>query len=119
MDVIEAGACEDGVFDWMVEKNIKKTLMPVSAVLRLCSVEHKIYVKKAANLISFGFGFGFGFGHGYGFGDGFGDGFGSGDGFGDGDGFGFGFGFGDGFGFGFGFGDGDGDGFSNKYLFKK
>ena len=85
-DVIKAGACSDGVFDWCEENDINATALKVKTILKIADEDEHVYIKRAANLS--------GDGNGYGYGDGDGDGYGYGNGYGYGDGDGDGYGYG-------------------------
>jgi len=75
IDVIDAGACADGVWSFVAE-NLKSInpAMAVNALLKLVGSENRNYVLAASN------GDGYGYGYGNGNGDGYGDGYGNGDG---------------------------------------
>ena len=98
-DVIRAGACPDGVYEFLeAHAEFVTAAMPARAVLALCEQQERSHVEAAIDLSGDGYGYGFGFGSG------------DGSGFGDGDGSGYGFGYGYGFGSGYGYGFGDGYG---------
>ena len=84
-DVIRAGACIGGVYDWLRDDSRKPlTSWPVRALLKIVSATDAAWVKRAAHLMGYGGGYGYGYGDGYGYG--YGDGYGDGDGGGGGDG---------------------------------
>lgn len=62
-DVIEAGACTDGVFDWLIKHGIKRPLLSVKAALKLCSEDEQEYIFSAAGLNGNGNGYGYGYGN--------------------------------------------------------
>jgi hypothetical protein len=87
VDVIETGACIDGVKEWL-EKNQRQIAGPTE------KYRSNGYIVKASHADGYGYGDGDGDGYGYGDGDGDGDGYGYGDGDGDGYGYGYGYGYG-------------------------
>jgi hypothetical protein len=97
VDVLEDGACVDGVIEW-VEEN--------GGVIAGAAADHdNEHIEQASR--ADGYGSGSGSGSGYGSGDGYGYGSGSGSGYGSGDGYGYGYGSGSGSGSGYGYGDGE------------
>ena len=94
-DVIRAGACAEGVHDWMREHANGRTVVPVDVVIRL-SPDDVGWVSSALGVLQ-----GLDPGNGYGEGNGYVNGSGYGNGYGDGDGY--------------GYGDGDGYGYGNGY----
>jgi len=105
-DVLEAGACFEGVARWVLA-HAGQIAGPTGKNLHVEFVEQG----SCANGYGNGNGNGNGYGNGYGNGDGYGYGYGYGDGYGNGYGDGDGYGNGYGYGYGNGYGDGDG-GFS-------
>jgi len=72
VDVLETGACPDGVSAW-IERNGRIIAGPTEQYARKSE-----YIAKAANADGYGYGYGYGYGNGYGNGDGNGDGYGYG-----------------------------------------
>jgi hypothetical protein len=135
-DVVAAGACVEGVYEFIADNQLAETLYPVKDLLAIADCEAAEYIVKAAqpeilNQDNYGYGYNYnygdGYGDGYGHGDGYGgdnygydyghgqgDGYGDGDNYGYGDGHGQGDGYGDGNGYGSGHGDGDGHGYGSS-----
>ena len=88
VDVLDTGACLDGVVDWVARHHGRIAGNPV--------LHTNTRIAKAARLSGSGSGYGYGSGDGYGYGSGYG----YGDGSGSGDGYGYGYGDGDGSGYG-------------------
>ena len=86
VDVLDTGACLDGVVDWVARHHGRIAGNPVA--------HQNTWIAKAARLSGSGSGYGYGYGSGYGSGSGSGDGYGSGYGYGDGSGYGSGDGYG-------------------------
>ena len=78
VDVLDTGACLDGVVDWVARHHGRIAGNPV--------LHTNTWIAKAARLSGSGSGSGYGdgYGSGYGYGDGSGDGYGSGSGSGSG-----------------------------------
>ena len=81
VDVLECGACIEGVFRW-VDKTKRISGPPVD------DEDSAGWLAKAANLNGYGNGYGYGNGNGYGNGYGNGNGYGYGYGYGNGNGYG-------------------------------
>lgn len=103
-DVVAAGACRYGVWDWMNEHGLFVTGIGVGEVSAVDPTNE--WIRGAAGCI--GSGSGSGYGSGYDDGDGSGYGYGNGSGSGNGSGYDDGYGYGDGYGDGYGNGDGSG-----------
>ena len=82
-DVLDAGACLDGVLPLVMRFGLEANVAELRAAVARSEVE---YVDKAARANGYGSGdgYGYGYGSGYGYGDGDGDGYGYGYGYGDG-----------------------------------
>lgn len=76
-DVLDTGACLDGVVDWVARHHGRIAGDPV--------LHKNTWIDQAARLSGYGSGYGYGTGYGDGYGTGYGTGYGYGDG-GDGDG---------------------------------
>ena len=118
VDVCEAGACVEGVADFMRDNNILRPILDTKTLLRIADEGQQEYIKTAANMDGDGDGDGNGYGTGNGNGNGLGDGDGYGNGFGNGNGNGDAYGNGIGNGDGYGDGNGNGDGYGDGDLFK-
>ena len=72
VDVCAAGACVEGVVDFMRDNNILRPILDTKTLLRIADKDQQEYIKTAANMD------GDGDGNGYGDGNGNGDAYGSG-----------------------------------------
>jgi len=76
VDVCEAGACVEGVADFMRDNNILRPILDTKTLLRIADEGQQEYIKTAANMHGDGDRNGYGTGNGNGDGTGYGNGFG-------------------------------------------
>ena len=71
-DVVRAGACREGVAEFMESHDLLVTVIPVAAALAMCETEdERDHIKRAAGMDGNGYGNGYGYGDGNGYGDGY------------------------------------------------